>query len=463
MDNPPRPAIVPTSMDDASARDQRTRDLARADQQHVWHPFTPMAWWTSPENEPLVIERGEGAWLIDTRGNRYLDGNSSIWTNIHGHGHPRIVEAVANQAARLAHASFLGSTNPPAIELAARLTALFPPDTLTRVFYSDNGSTAIECSLKMAVQCRQLRAEPARTRFAAFGNAYHGDTLGASSLGGVDAFFKRFAEIGFDPVRVSSLDDLQMLPAATIATLGAVVIEPLIQGVNHMRLWPTGMLAALREWCDHNDVFLILDEVMTGFGRTGKMFACQHEEVVPDILCLAKGLTGGTLPLAATLVTEGIYSTFLDTGDATDRTFYYGHSYCGNPLGCAAALANLEIFDSGNVIESLPEKSAALGEMLASLSAAHPDHLGPPRQLGLIGAIDLMADAHKGIPFDPDAFAGRRACLGARRFGLLTRPIRDTLVFMPPLCVTPEEIHHMGRAMDLALRAMPLTRKQPTP
>ncbi len=426
--------------------------LAAADKRHLWHPFTPMAWWTGPEHNPLVLARGDGVWLFDTEGHRYLDGNSSIWTNIHGHGHPKLVAAIQAQVAELAHCSFLGTSNIPAIRLAEKLVSLFPPDTLTRVFYTDNGSTAIECALKMAVQCRQQRGQGQRKRFAAFANAYHGDTLGASSLGGVEAFFARFEGMGFEPVRLRSADDLDKLPEETIQALAGVVLEPLIQGVNHMTPWPAGMLAAIRAWCDRHDVFLILDEVMTGFGRTGTLFACEAENVVPDFLCIAKGITGGTVPLAATLTTEAVYRAFLnEEGSPEDRTFYYGHSYCGNPVACAAALASLEIFEEEHVLASLPGKTAALASMLESLVERHPQHLAAPRQCGMIAALDIVANTSPHTPFPADKKTGREICLAARKHGLLTRPIGDTLVFMPPLSITKAEIAFMGETMGRAL------------
>ena len=318
-----------------------TRRWILADQTHCWHPFTRQGEWCAPGHEPLVLTHGKGPWLWDSEGRRYLDGNSSIWTNIHGHAHPAISSAIRAQLGKTAHVSFLGFTHPGAVELAERLCAFFPENTLDRVFFSDNGSTAVECALKMAVQYRMQTGEPERTRFVAFADAYHGDTLGAASLGGVGRFFDRFKGHGYAVSHVRSLDELGGLDPIHIA---GVVIEPLIQGVNEMRPWPPGMLAALRAWCDETGAHLILDEVMTGFGRTGKMFACQHEHVVPDFLCLAKGITGGYLPMAATLTTRKIHDAFLG---APERAFYYGHSYTANPLGCAAAMASLDVFRAG--------------------------------------------------------------------------------------------------------------------
>lgn len=410
-----------------------------------WHPFTPQDEWCDPDHEPLVLVRGEGAWLWDSEGRRYLDGNSSIWTNIHGHGHPRIVAAVEKQLRELAHSSFLGFTHPLAGELAERLCGLWPAGTLKRVFFSDDGSTAVECALKMAIQYRQQTGEPERGGFVAFSNAYHGDTMGAASLGGVSMFFDRFRRFGM-PVRfVAGLDELRALPEEEVGGLAAVVIEPGIQGVNEMRPWPEGMLRGLREWCDRTGVHLIADEVMTGFGRTGTMFACQAEEVVPDFLCLAKALSGGTMPLAATLTTGRVYDAFLG---GPERTFYYGHSYTANPLGCAAALASLEVFGEERVIEGLVPKIARLAELLRELTASHPC-VHEVRQRGLVAGIELRQVG--GDPFPAGQRMGAAVCVAARAHGLLTRPIRDTVVLMPPLCVSPAELElavgAIGRAV----------------
>jgi adenosylmethionine-8-amino-7-oxononanoate aminotransferase len=421
--------------------------LRQADKRHLWHPFTQMRDWCAPEHDPLIIAEGRGSWLMDSDGRRYLDGNSSIWTNIHGHSHPKIVAAVREQAEKLAHSSFLGSTNEPAIRLAEKLTGLFPANTLTRVFYSDDGSTAIEVALKMAVQYRQLTGHPERCRFAAFDHAYHGDTAGAASLGGIAAFQDRFAPISFPVVRVADLAGLQALDAATVSALAGVVIEPLIQGAAGMRTWPRGLLRDLRAWCDRHGVFLILDEVMTGFGRTGQMFACQQEEVVPDFIALAKGLTGGTMPLAATLTTERVFEAFL--GDYAEmKTLFYGHSYCGNPLGCAAALASLEVFREERTLDRLGPKICRLGELLCDLAA--DAHVGAVRQCGFIAGIDVVGP--DGSPYPWADQTGARICLAARAHGLLTRPVRDTLVLMPPLCFSEAELEHAVDALRSGIR-----------
>ena len=419
-----------------------TRRWIEGDQARCWHPFTRQAEWCGRGHEPLVLVRGEGSWLWDSEGRRYLDGNSSIWTNIHGHAHPAINAAIQDQLGKVAHTSFLGFTHPLAAELAGRLCGYFPEHTLERVFFSDDGSTAVECALKMAVQYRLQTGAPQRNGFVAFANGYHGDTLGAASLGGVGRFFERFRGMGYPVHHVGSMAELRELPAQTIA---GVVIEPLIQGVNEMRPWPAGMLAELRQWCDEAGVHLILDEVMTGFGRTGSMFACQREEVIPDFLCLAKGLTGGYLPLAATLTTGKIYDAFLG---AADRAFYYGHSYTANPLGCAAALASLDVFATENTLAQLPEKTARLANGLAALESRHPV-VHEIRQCGLIAGIELRRP--DGEKFPPGERCGESICLAARAHGLLTRPILDTVVLMPPLSVSLAEIDHAIHALDLAL------------
>lgn len=424
-----------------------TRALEDWDKKHLWHPFTPMREWCAEEHSPLVLVRGEGAWLIDSTGKRYLDGNSSIWTNIHGHANPVINEAIAAQLERVAHVSFLGTTNPPAIELARRLTEFFPAGTLQKVFLSDDGSTAVEAAMKMALQFWQMEGHPERSRFIAFENAYHGDTLGAASLGGIGAFHRRMAGYEFPLARISDPDELDRLPGFHSGEVAAVVIEPLIQGAAGMRTWPGGLLRTLRKKCDEAGVFLILDEVMTGFGRTGTMFACQQEDVVPDFLCLAKGLTGGYVPLAATLTTERVFNAFL--GEVEEgKTFYYGHSYSGNPVGCAAALASLDIFRNQRVLENLKPKIARLSSLLAELKAESGIH--EIRQCGLISGIEVRRK--NGEPFPWAQRVGAQICLAARSHGLLTRPVMDTIVFMPPLCVDEEEMEGAMRAIRLATR-----------
>lgn len=390
--------------------------LRDADRHHLWHPFTPMKDWMA--GEPVIIESGEGAILRDVAGKEYIDANSSIWTNLHGHRHPRITGAIKAQLDRIAHSSFLGLSNVPAIQLAEKLAAL---TGLPRVFYSDDGSTAMEVALKMALQYWRGK----RTRFVAFTDAYHGDTIGAVSVGGIGLFHATFQPLTFPVTRVSRLADL---PAGD--DVAAVCIEPLIQGAAGMKLWPAGMLRELRAWCDKTGALLIADEVMTGFGRTGKMFACEHEGVRPDLMALAKGLTGGHLPLAATMVTGKVFDAFLD------GTFYHGHSYTGNQLGCAAGIANLEVFEEERTLENLRSKIHNL--------KSHLTQFPNSRQCGFIGAVEVEGAAG----------TGKKVCDEMRRRGVLTRPIGNVVVILPPYCVTGEQLDRIFAVLAGAIRAV---------
>ncbi len=434
------PLIKPLRQRHLDSEPRETAELRQLDKAHLWHPFTQMRDWCAPDHDPLVIVAGEGPWLHDSEGHRYLDGNSSIWTNIHGHRHPRLDAALAEQASRLAHCSALGFTNGPAILLAEKLVSWIPERRLPRVFFSDNGSTAVECACKMAIQYRQLQGEPGRTSFLSFEGGYHGDTAGAASLGGIGTFHDRFRGTGFEVRVLSEIGQLDTMGREAISGITAVVIEPLIQGAAGMRRWPPGMLRQLGDWCREHDVLLIFDEVMTGFGRTGTRFAGEQEGVVPDFLCLAKGLTGGYMPLAATLTTERVFEAFLG---GPDRTFYYGHSYCGNPLGCSVALANLEVFEEELTLESLGPKIERFHESLDAYFGSH-DSVLEVRRIGLIAGIEIG-------PFPAEARMGARVCLAARRHGLLTRPILDTLVLMPPLCSTGDQIESMVAALAAGL------------
>ena len=417
-----------------------TDSLTAWDKAHSWHPFTQMRDWCA--GEPLVLVEGHGAILRDSLGREYLDGNSSIWTNIHGHAHPAINRAIREQLDRVAHVSFLGTTNAPSAELSRRLVSLFPPDSLARVFFSDDGSTAIEAALKMAIQFWQLSGSPNRRRFVAFDRAYHGDTAGAASLGGIGTFHDRFAGHHFPVAHIGDPDELDALPGFRNGDFAAVIIEPLVQGAAGIRLWPPGLLRRLREKCDASGTLLILDEVLTGFGRTGTLFACEQENVIPDFLCLAKGLTGGYLPLAATLTTERIFSAFLG-GFEEQKTFYYGHSYTANALGCAAAIASLDVFRDENVLASLQPKIALLAGLLQSLRSI--PHVFETRQCGFIAGIE--ARRPDGVPFPWQERTGGRICGAARAHGLLTRPVLDTIVLMPPLCTSAEQLKQAVEAI----------------
>ncbi|MEO8205337.1 MAG: adenosylmethionine--8-amino-7-oxononanoate transaminase [Chthoniobacterales bacterium] len=420
--------------------------LEEAEKRHLWHPFTQMKAWCAADHHPVILDRGEGAHLWDIEGNKYIDGNSSIWTNCHGHNHPKINQAIADQLQKVAHVSFLGSTNAPAIQLAERLVRLFPPNTLSRVFYSDDGSTAVEVAIKMALQYWQLANQPERKNFLSFQGAYHGDTTGASSLGNIGTFHDRYHALHFPVRHVAGMEELRALDSQTLRGIAAIIIEPLIQGAAGMRLWPHGMLKELRKWCDDTGTLLIFDEVLTGFGRTGTLFACQQEGVLPDFLALAKGITGGYLPLAVTLTTEAIFEAFLGEYDEL-KTFFYGHSYCGNPLGCAAALASLQIFEDDNMLEKLQGKIALMQKLLNALSV-HP-HVGEIRQCGFMAGIDIVKE--KAMPFPWQEQTGNRVCVAARKHGLLTRPILDTVVLMPPYCIRDEDLEHAIQAIHRAI------------
>ena len=400
------------------------------------------------KGEPLVLTDAEGVWLTDSEGRRYIDGNSSIWTNVHGHAHPVINAAIKDQLDRVSHTSYLGFANPRASELSERLCAFFPENTLERVFFSDDGSTAIECAVKMEIQFRLqsgVAGDAERTEFIAFDQAYHGDTMGAASLGGVSSFFERFRKFGFPVTHLRGLADLEALSAEQIQKTAAVIIEPLVQGVNQIHVWPEGMLSELRAWCDRHGVHLILDEVMTGFGRTGTMFACLREQVIPDFLCVAKGITGGYLPMAATLVTAEIYNGFLG---GADRAFYYGHSYTANQLGCAAALASLDVFEQEQTLEKQPAKVELLVGLLKEMAERFPC-IYEIRQCGLVVGVELRRE--NGEKFLYSEHVGERVCLAAREFELLIRPVLDTIVLMPPLSITEDEICQMCAALESAI------------
>lgn len=420
-----------------------TAALVAADKRFVWHPFTPMADWCAPEHEPLVLVEGKGALLWDSEGREYIDGNSSIWTNIHGHNHPHINAAIRAQLDRVAHTSFLGFTNPAAIELAEAIVGLMPPETLSRVFFSDDGSTGMEVALRIAEQHWRLRGE-ARTQFVSFCGAYHGDTAGAASLG-ASAMFKNGPEGWYFPCsQVGSVEELEAIFPDEEQGVAAVVIEPLVQGAAGMRLWPTGTLAAVRQWCDRSGAFLIADEVLTGFGRTGSMFAFEQENAVPDILVLGKALTGGYLPLALTVVTENVFEPFMGS-DRAASTLFYGHSYTGNALACAAARASLEIFESEAVLTSLAQKIEAMSAQLVTLKDL--PSVREIRQCGFIAAVELDPAA----AVDSAGSLGAAVCRAARAHGLLTRPIRDSVVLMPPFCITEAQLTHVVGALRAAI------------
>src|SRR6267378_2788709 len=422
--------------------DWNTDQLVAWDKRFVWHPFTDMREWCAPEFEPLILVEGHGALLRDSRGREYIDGNSSIWTNIHGHNHPHINAAIRRQLDRVAHTSFLGFTNPAAIELAQAIVELFPDNPSSRVFFSDDGSTGIEVSLRIADQYWRLR-HSRKHQFIAFQNGYHGDTAGAASLGAASMFQIGSTRWNFPAIQVPNLRALEALAPAEIAKTAAVVIEPLIQGAAGMRVWPPGTLKAVREWCNRTDTLLIVDEVMTGFGRTGRMFASEHEAVIPDMMVMAKGLSGGYLPLAITLIAEKLFSAF-DGSVAKGKALAYGHSYTGNALACAAAKASLEIFESERVLESLQPKIRHLSSALADLEKL--TGVKEVRLCGFIAAIEIEESANGSRPNLAPA-----ACVEARRRGLLTRSLGNVIVLMPPLCITMDQLTKAVEALRVSI------------
>jgi adenosylmethionine-8-amino-7-oxononanoate aminotransferase len=435
--------------------------LTRWDREHLWHPFTQMKGFR--EEELLIITRGEGPYLYDLKGRRYLDGVSSLWCNVHGHRRPELDQALRAQLEQVAHTTLLGLAHIPAILLARRLVEIAPPG-LNKVFFSDDGSTAVEAALKMAYQYWQLKGRREKRLFLKLKEAYHGDTLGAVSVGGIDLFHAAYRPLLFDTLTAPSpycyrcrhrenceeqcLNELIHLVAEHHQELAAVILEPVMQGAAGMIPQPSGYLARLREVTREYEVLLICDEVATGFGRTGRMFACEHEGVSPDLMCLAKGITGGYLPLAATLATDEIYEAFL--GEFHEfRTFFHGHTYTGNPLAAAVGLASLKVFDQERVLAELPEKAAFLAERLAALPA-HP-HVGDIRQRGFMVGIELVADKETGQPFPPARRTGHRVILEARKLGAILRPLGDVIVLMPPLCLTLAELDDLCRIVAEAI------------
>lgn len=405
-----------------------TNELIAKDKKFVWHPFTDMRDWCSSEQERIVLVEGRGAVLRDSRGREYIDGNSSAWTNIHGHNHPHINAAIRDQLGKVAQTSFLGFTNPAAIELAEAIVDLFPAKTLTRVFYSDDGSTGIEVALRMVDQYWRIK-NTRRQQFIAFQNGYHGDTAGAASLGAAAMFLIGPTRWNLPTTLVPDLKTLERISGPDAAKIAAVVIEPLIQGAAGMRLWPPGTLHAVREWCDRTGALLIVDEVMTGFGRTGKMFAIEREPVRADIVVLGTGLTGGYLPLAITLATDEIFSKF-DGSIPEGKALAYGHSSTGNALGCAAAKASLEVFARENVLEKLQPKIEQMHSGLSRLQML--PGVSEIRQCGFIAGIEFkQAD---------DVDLAAKVCLAARSRGVLTRAVRNVIVLMPPLCITAAQL-----------------------
>ena len=412
-------------------------NLIELDKKVAWHPFQQMQEW-----DPLVIASGDGNYLVDQEGRRYLDGVSSLWCNVHGHRHPKLDQALHAQVDKLAHSTFLGLTHEPGIRLAAALVEI-APSSLRRVFYSDSGSTAVEIALKQSFQYWALRGRPSKQRFLRLGEAYHGDTLGAVGVGGIDVFHRIFGPLLVRSIAVptpsgsdgsASLAVLEDQLKAHGSEIAAFIFEPLIQGAAGMLVHPRGFLAKAAALCRAHDVHVILDEVATGFGRTGTMFACEQEGVEPDLMCLAKGISGGYLPLAATLATEEIYSAFL--GARTEmKHFFHGHTYTANPLACAVGLASLELLREStlaNAIARIPELTAALARI-----AQHPA-VKETRQRGMMIGIELHERVGRSM--------GVEVCERGRANGVILRNLGDVVVWMPPLTLTAVDLALLERA-----------------
>jgi adenosylmethionine-8-amino-7-oxononanoate aminotransferase len=443
-----------------------TEQLQTWDKQYVWHPFTQMQDWLA--DDQIVIVKGEGSWLIDSDGKRYLDGVASMWTNVHGHSHPALNKALADQAARLEHSTLLGLAGEQSILLAKQLVEITPTG-LSKVFYSDNGSTAVEVGLKMAYQFHCHQGEPQRSRFIRLQHAYHGDTIGSMSVGGIGIYHATFSPLLFSTIEapapycyrcpmgkrdaatcgMACLKELERLMAEHQKQLAGMVMEPLLQGAGGMFVHPKGYLQGVRDLCDRYGVLLITDEVATGFGRTGKMFACEHEGVTPDIMAISKGLCAGYLPLAATLATEHIYQAFLGNY-AELKTFFHGHTFTGNPLACAVALRSLELFEESHLLDAVQQRSEQLAGHLQRL-ADHP-HVGNIRQCGLAAGVELVQDKVTKTAYPWEEKRGIRACQEARKLGVFSRPLGNTVVVFPPLAIQEAELNLLMDSLEIAIK-----------
>ncbi|OGI04933.1 MAG: adenosylmethionine--8-amino-7-oxononanoate transaminase [Candidatus Melainabacteria bacterium GWF2_37_15] len=411
-------------------------DLTQKDLKYIWHPFTQMKDYET-DAPPLIIDRGEGIYIWDIDGNKYIDGISSWWVNTLGHCHPRLNAALKRQIDKIEHVLLAGFSHVPVIELAEKLIQITPPE-LAKVFYSDNGSTAVEVALKMAYQYWQQSNQPQKTKFIALKNSYHGDTLGSVSVGGIDVYHKLYKPLLFDiyQAEMPYPDSIETILKEHHKEIAGLIVEPLVQAAAGMLMYPTEYLTQFRKLCDKYDVLLIDDEVAMGFGRTGQMFAFEHAGIVPDIICLAKGLTAGYLPLAVTITTEQIYQAFYDDYDKF-KTFFHGHSFTGNPLAASVAVENLKIFEEEKIIESLQSKIQCLKKNLEKFR--NLDYVEDIRHIGMIGAVEFKENIGKNIYKE------------ALKRGAVLRPLGKVVYFMPPYVITEEEI---DRLTDIAVDAI---------
>jgi len=442
------------------------RRLEELDKKYLWHPFTQMQDW---EKEPqIVIESGNGSTLTDVHGREYIDGVSSLWVSVHGHRKKDIDLAIATQLNKISHSTLLGLSNVPAVILAEKLIGIAPRG-LSRVFYSDSGSTAVEVALKIAFQYWQQKGTEyqRKTGFLSLTEAYHGDTIGSVSVGGIDLFHSIYKPLLFHTRKFESpycyrckygltypgclktcLTHAERTIEKYASVTAGLIIEPLVQGAAGMLVQPPGYLKKIRELCTKHNILLIADEVATGFGRTGKMFACEHERVKPDVLCVAKGITGGYLPLAATLTTDEIYRGFL--GEYRDfRTFFHGHTYTGNPLACSAALANINLFQKEKTLAKLRPKIAYLSRELSRFKKFR--HVGEVRQRGFMVGIELVKNKATKEPYAPEDKVGIRVTRECRRKGLIIRPLGNVIVLMPPLSISLKDLQRMLQTVASAV------------
>jgi adenosylmethionine---8-amino-7-oxononanoate aminotransferase len=436
-----------------TARGALPRDeIIALDRRHVWHPYTAADVWE--RTEPLVIARAQGARLFDADGASYLDGNASWWTASLGHAHPRVVRALSAQAETLGHCALAGITHEPAARLASELAAIAPGD-LQRVFYTDNGSTAVECAVKMAIQAHAQRGEPGRDRFIALDGAFHGDTVGAASLGGVEVFRRPFAGVLFDCVRAPSPADggharafeaIERLVREGADTLAAVVVEPIVQGAAGMQIYSPEYLRRLRALTRDAGALLVVDEVFTGFGRTGPMWACEHADTAPDLMCVGKTLAY-PIPMGAVLTTEAIYDAFRGP---KDHALMYGHTFCGNPIGAAVAREVLAVYRDERVLEGVAQKAPVIARAFASL--VDEPHVTATRSLGMIGALDLAPEAGGASGYL--GARGWRVFDEARRRGAYLRPLGDTVYVCPPLTIGDDDLEALLAVMCESVRAV---------
>jgi len=442
-------------------------DWLETDLATIWHPYTQMS--MLRDHPPLCIARAEGLKLYDEAGGWYYDTISSWWCNVHGHGHPRLREAVQRQMATLDHTLFGDITHRPAVELAARLVDL-TPDGLTRVFYSDNGSTANEVAMKMSVQYWRNTGRSNRCRFVSLDRGFHGDTVGCMSVGGVDLFRGAFAPLlfpsfqapapycyrcpaGRDPAScgIACLDGLERVLAEHAGELAGIIMEPLLMGAGGMIIYPPAYLAGAARLARQYGAHLILDEVATGFGRTGSMFACEQAGVSPDFLCLSKGLTGGLLPLAATLTTDDVYNAFLGPAGGS-KTFYHGHTYTANPIGCALALASLDLFREDRLLERVATTAPLLRAGMARFAGL--PHVGDVRCLGMVGALEMVRDPATRAPLSPGDLLLDRICAEGRAHNLLLRPIANVIYLFLQQATTPEELADILARLQATLESV---------